>query len=297
MKKMLGMAGYALLLFGMTAGIGWLMKSKTADATSAEETAEQEPQPLDMTQLPRPSDSAGPQPTRTLDQPGGESAEDDEALPVAVRPEIMTVEEIVRYGMGLKERDLAIRQREDALRRIEGQHRLVLADMQAEQKEVEGLLVQVRDQRMAVEELLKRTVEGQNKIKADKETLATELEKLTAEKSKIIADRERMLAEMKNANTDASTISAVMDNEDRKSNAKRMAVVAAGMAPEAAANMLSSLANDGSMEDAAEILANLEDRKSSAVLEEIQKSDEGLMKELVNLLLSRKTPTKSARNR
>ncbi|MCA9063399.1 MAG: hypothetical protein KDA96_10080 [Planctomycetaceae bacterium] len=291
MKKILGMAGYAFLLFGLTAGVGYLMKTKNAE-TAAEEAAEQEPVPLDTTSSSKPSDSAAPLSGRPFDQPGGVDSEEDENLPVAVRPEIMTVEEIVRYGMGLKERDQAISQREDALKRTESRHRLLQADIQTELKEIEGVLVQARDQRMAVENLLRQLAQNQQKLMEDKDAFTQEREKFVSDMSRMKADRERMIEEMKKSSTDAPTISAAVASEDRKANAKKLAAIAEGMDPDAAASMLTSLANDGQQDDAAEILANLDDKKCAQIIGAMK--DEGLKSELVNLLLSRKTETKSA---
>jgi hypothetical protein len=142
MKKILMLGLYGALILGASAGGSWFLVSnkKAKDDAASEPT---DPLTQSTAALASPVD---------VTRPLSDGAEDD--LPVAVRPGEMSVEEIVRYGLGLKTREALIRSREESLQRTEAQYRLVLADIDGEQKEIGGLVAQGRDQRLATEKLL-----------------------------------------------------------------------------------------------------------------------------------------------
>ncbi|MCA9049084.1 MAG: hypothetical protein KDA89_10180, partial [Planctomycetaceae bacterium] len=139
MKKMIILGVYGLAILGVSAGGTWYLRSQEAARKLADET-----KPEELT--PSVGDLSAPVDVTTPPLP-----EREQELPVAVRPGEMSVEEIVRYGLGLKTREAAIRQREEALQQTESRHRLVLADISGEQQEIEGLVAQARDQRLATE--------------------------------------------------------------------------------------------------------------------------------------------------
>ncbi len=193
MKKMLGMLLYGGVMFGVTAGLGMFMMKKSAPHTTAEnaegeeetETGEHGETPEDGHGDAEPADHGSPDEHQTAELHGSDghatnhaSNEHDEQLPVAVRSTPMTVEEIVRMGLSLKSRDKAIRKREESLREIEAQQRLVLSDLASAQQEVENLLAQTSDQRAAKEELLAR--------------IAAQSESLTRERASFSGDTEKL---------------------------------------------------------------------------------------------------------
>lgn len=199
MKKILGMLLYGGVMFGVTAGLGMFMMKKsaphaTAENAEGEEEAEEETGEHGETSEDGHGDaeaadhgSADEHQTAELHGAGDHSdghatghgsTEHEEPLPVAVRSTPMTVEEIVRMGLSLKSRDEAIRQREESLREIEAQQRLVLTDLASAQQEVENLLAQTSDQRAAKEELLAR--------------IAAQSESLTRERASFSGDTEKL---------------------------------------------------------------------------------------------------------
>ncbi|MCA9085098.1 MAG: hypothetical protein KDA81_13635 [Planctomycetaceae bacterium] len=269
MKKMLMLGGYGLVILGISAGGTWYLRSQELAKQMAEEnvpdtltpSAESLATPVDMTQPVPP--------------------EREKELPVAVRPGEMSVEEIVRYGLGLKSREASIREREEALQQTEARHRLVLADIDGEQKEIEGLVAQARDQRTATEQLL---------AMAQKERLQTEqlLRDLNDQQKKADVERER--------SDKAGSSGSVPDLQvDRAANVKKFSDVVAGLSPEVASKMMREFANDGKIDMAAEILSTLEERKAAAILDAM--NDEKLVAEFAEKFLELRTKVKVAKQR
>lgn len=166
MKKILGLALYAAVMFGVTAGLGMFMMKKSAPHNSDHaESGDIQSEPDSNNSAHNTGDSAASS-VRTVDASsshgGGHAATSglhartDEHLPVAVRSSPMSIEEIVRMGMSLKVRDEAIRQREQTLKDADSQHRLIQTDVEGAQQQVENLLAQASDQRAAIEELVAR---------------------------------------------------------------------------------------------------------------------------------------------
>lgn len=174
-------------------------------------------------------------------------------LPVAARPKPMSVEEIIRYGKGIKQRAEQLDKREAQLSEQESQLRLVLADVQGEQKEIDGLRIQIRDQIGTVETLLQ-----QLDLKRSQQT---EELKRTEEQTKLLEGQQK----------DVDTL--------QRDNIKRMSAWFQNMEPAKAANFLKELSNDGKTDMAVQLLSNFEEREASKILAELD--DPSLMVELV----------------
>ena len=256
MKKLIMIGVYGLLILGGAAGGTWFLRQRDLDAQAAKDAEDVEVSSLD----------------RVVDVTQPLPPEESKDLPVAVRPGEMSVEEIVRYGLGLKAREAAIREREDALRRTETQHRLVLADIEGEQKEVEGLLAQARDQRKASEALLTQA----NQQKMESQKLLDEAEMKKVESEKMMKQMETRAKDNEKAGA-----SAAMDNKqvDREANIKNKVELVQGMAPETASAVLREWSNNGKMDEAVEVLSKLEARKASSILDAM--NDEKLVSELL----------------
>ncbi|MEZ6062792.1 MAG: hypothetical protein R3C19_20810 [Planctomycetaceae bacterium] len=258
MKKMIGLLLYGLVMFGVAAGGAWFLRAKQADS-APDATAAANADPDDVSSLfPEPDPLLAP-----------EVSPKDDLLPVAVRPQAMSVEEIVRYGLGLKTREESMRKREEALQRAESQQRLVLADIEGEQKQIEGLLAQARDQKTAAEELLQ----------------------------KVSAERKKMEAEQAEAakNAPASTGSPAAVDADKQANLKDLTEVVQGMSPEGAGGILREWANNGKADIAVQILSNLEERKAASILDSMK--DEQLVGELLEKFTELQRPPKSPKKR
>lgn len=197
MKKIIGLLLYAGVMFGVTAGLGMFMLKKTASHSTAAHEGEEEGTDEDQ----HGSEANGDHGVAVGHAPAdgrhdahadagahgpaskGADAAHDEPLPVAVRSTPMSVEEIVRMGLSLKSRDEVVRKREAALRELEAQQRLGLADLASAQQDIENILAQASDQRAAKEELLAR-------VTAQSESLLRERESLDAEREKLKKERE-----------------------------------------------------------------------------------------------------------
>ena len=174
-------------------------------------------------------------------------------LPVAARPKPMSVEEIIRYGKGIKQRAEHLDKRESQVAEQESQLRLVLADVQGEQKEIDGLRTQIRDQIGTVETLLE-----QLDVKRSQQS---EEQKQAAEQVKLLEDQQK----------DVDSL--------QRDNIKRMSAWFQNMEPAKAANFLKELSNDGKTEMAVQLLSNFEEREASKILAELD--DPTLMVELI----------------
>ena len=231
MKKMLMIGIYGLVILGASFGGTWFLRQKDMEAQQAAQN-ETDALPNDIGDLADPVNVTSPLPD--------EQPKPDKGLPIAVRPDEMSVEEIVRYGLGLKKRESAIHEREEALRRTETQHRLVLADIDGEQKEIEGLLAQARDQRTAAEQLLEQA--RQEKVASDQ--LMKEME---AQEQTRKVEQEKAAAKGAPAAGDLVV--------DKEANIKELAKWIGGIKdPSAAADAIRTMANDGKTELGVEVL-------------------------------------------
>ena len=257
MKKLITLGLYGLVVFAASAASAWFVhSSKTQEeADVAEDTnaAVKDAKPSPSIINPR-----APSEVTT-----------DEETPVAVRPQKMNVEEIVRVGLSLKSRELAMKERERSLQRVETQQQLVLADIEAEQKELEGLLAQSRDQRAATGELLKDVRQAQIEVEKKKQEIDT-------------------------LQNQPGSVSA-SSTKDREANIKDLSEVVQGLSPEKAAGVLKEFANNGKIDTAVEILSKLEDRNAAGILEAMD--DEKLVSEIVEKFLLVKRPEPAAKRR
>ena len=223
MKKILGMLLYGGVMFGVTAGLGMFMMKKSAPHATAENAeGEEETETGEHGETPEDGHGdavaadhgdTGEHQTAELHGSGSHSDghatdhgsnEHDEQLPVAVRSTPMTVEEIVRMGLSLKSRDEAIRKREESLREIEAQQRLVLTDLASAQQEVENLLAQTSDQRAAKEELLSRIAAQSESLTRERASFSGDTEKLKKDQAdlelarKTLEDEKKKLVQTEN---------------------------------------------------------------------------------------------------
>lgn len=262
MKKIAGLVLYAAALFGISAGVGWMLRpqppEKTDDPASTTQTVDHNAAP-----------PLKPEPKSRRSVADRQTAESkttaaDEPLPVAVRPAPMSVEEIVRYGLQLKDRDAAIARREQALLTAERRQQLILADIQGEQKEIEGLFAQARDQRKATEELLGQVTQEKQKL--------DELQKKT--------ESDRKAQESQGKEQDA----------DVQANIRDLTTLVQNMEPSRAAQVISDWSDDGKIDLCVQVLASLDQRVAAEVVNAIK--DEKLSSELLGRFPVKKRATR-----
>lgn len=269
MKNLLMMGLVAGMIFGASAGASWFLQNKKPsaghdvaekDAHGDEHAADShgdeghatEEKPKDSghghdapaahtASTSHGSDSHGADASGQSRKSAAESLKPlEHALPGSIRPRPVSVEELLRYSLGLKSREAAINGREKDLERRQSQVNIALTDIQGEQHELDGLRRQVKDQISAVDNLLARLAEERQSFEAEKAKAEEELKKYdTVKKDDDVAQRD---------------------------NVKKMSTWFQGMEPEKAAGFLKSLANEGKMELAVQLLANFGEREASKVL-------------------------------
>lgn len=311
MKKIIALALFGIGLFGLSAGVGMALRPKPAahDETAEHGSEDQETGDGTETAATGSGDAGhGTSSESGSGHSGGAGHADagaghgdvassehgadashgddpDAGIPTAIRPDSMSVEEIVRYGLGLKERDEAVRVREETLERREEQQKMMLTDILTEQKELEGLHAQARDQRLAVEKLLKDLAAQKNQLDAERKTVEEEKKSLDVEKARIEG------ATSAGSRSGAASISAA----DRSANAKEAAAAIGNMQPREAARTLEAMYNsaeDGPM-DAVEILTQIPEKSRAGILEGI--SDEKVRVDMINLIMKKQRPTRVGR--
>jgi len=272
MKNMLMMGLVAGVIFGASAGASWFLQNKKhaahdvaakdghGDEHSTDHGADKDHASGEKSETPtgHGADSGAAHTAASPPSSGGhdapavaatkKSAADElkpleHALPGSIRPRPVSVEELLRYSLGLKTREAAINDREKGLERRQSQVNIALTDIQGEQHELDGLRRQVKDQISAVDNLLAKLTEERQQFEAEKSKAQEEMKKYdTVKKDDDVAQRD---------------------------NVKKMSAWFQGMEPEKAAGLLKGLANEGKMELAVQLLANFEEREASKVLDAI----------------------------
>lgn len=188
----------------------------------------------------------------------------DDRLPLPIRPREMSVEELLRYGMGVKEREAQVKQQEELLQKRRVQHQLVQADIEGERKEIDGLRVQVSDQLKQAEGLIGKLKELRSQFLQDQSDAAEKMKQIKHERIEI--------------------------DEEHMDNTKRLSQWIQSMDPEKAAEVLKSMANDGpaQQEVAVQILRNLEEREAAKILSAID--DPKLVQQLIEKFRNLKKP-------
>lgn len=386
MKKILGLILYAAVMFGVTAGLGTFMLKQTAPDKSDHAAGSDKHGAPGLSNPGHISGGTATSDVRTVQafssQPGGLTVssglhkQTDKQLPVAVRSSPMSIEEIVRMGMSLNVRDDALRQREQAMKDADSHHRLIQADVEGAQQQVENLLAQASDQRAAIEELVARInaqkdvvnnerlalTNEKQQLKADRDTLdadrrqmeaqktalaqseadltlkrkqldtdrllldsdrtkfavdgeklikdrekwVSEVERMNGEKQKLAIEREQIDVERKTLDQDKRLLASMPGASalpsqkkapsaaDSTKNLKQLTEMFEGMSPLVAANTIKELVTTGEIDMVVDVLAQLEQRKASAILDSI--ADEKLVSEFLVKINSRNSQTKAARN-
>jgi hypothetical protein len=271
MKKLLAMLLFAGLVFGASAGGAWFMQQKKAAADAAaasqDDLAKGEHPPGhtdgDATKSAKESKTAGHQPAST-DQHGEDASAGESGLPAAVRPQPVSVEELLKYSLGLKGREERIVEREKELERKQSQASIVLADIEGEQREMDGLRAQVKGELGSVERILNQ--------------IAEERQKFDAERAKSEDD----LKELRNSQDAART--------SEQENIKEMSTWFMAMEPEKAATIINDMAKDGKIDMVVQMLSNFEDRDAAKILSAIE--DTTLSVQIAEAFASYKKPAK-----
>lgn len=261
MKKLILIAVFGLIVFGASAGVSWMLRGQSTPETAeeSEETSTSEaekPAPAPSTAASAsPSGPAAPAAAAgTNARPAG--------MPVAVHPRPMSIEELMRYGMGLNQRDEALQQREADMRAQELHIKLILADLNGEQETIDGLRTQVQSQLEAADALL---------------------QKLEASRTELAESRRQAAEDLK-----AAQEAQIEIEQQQRDNIKQTATWLQAMDPDQAAGVLKEMANDGRLENGVKILAQLEEREVAKILSAL--NDPKLVDQFIDRFQSLKRP-------
>jgi flagellar motility protein MotE (MotC chaperone) len=172
--------------------------------------------------------------------PSSDHASHDAHLPVAVRGRPMSAEELFRFGAMNRKNIEAIKHKEEELHKEEMRVELLKKEIEGRKREVEGILQQTQQAVDVGQKLLNQLREQQQQLNSEKEQLQKQQEEFRKAKD--------------------------TPNEDKQANLKSAAGWLQSMKSEDAAEALKELANDGKMDFALQLLANIEERNAAKIL-------------------------------
>jgi chromosome segregation ATPase len=187
-------------------------------------------------------------------------------LPVVVRPRPASTEEILRLGATMRNREKALKAREEAIQKERSRLKLIMDDIQSERSELESLQLAIHGKFAAAEKLL-------GEVELQRQQLTQERE-----------EAKRELEEIKTARTE--------QKEAQENNLKRMSLWIENMEPVRAADCLREMSNDGKMDMAVQLLANFEERDAAKILEAM---DDALVAQLLDEFKNAKRTPKKLR--
>lgn len=235
--KMVIVAIVGLVIFGASAAGSWYVKTQIL--------------------APPPEDNET-EITDLLADPADTPAAEGEAtrlMPVAVRDDPMSVEELVRFSLRLKEQNKQLVAKEDEFQKRQVQQQLVLTDVKTEQDVITGLQTKL-DKDLTIAESL---IIDLNNLRAD----------LKAQEDKVVMAQKELEDKRVEVNGD-------FESED-----KRISSLMQGMSPEKAAASLQEFVDNGELDFAAQLLRHFDDRQAAKILDSIDNM------KLVNELIRR----------
>jgi flagellar motility protein MotE (MotC chaperone) len=245
MGRMVMYGGLVIGSFALAAGGSWFMSQKEEDKTEQTEGEAEE----GVEQLGEQTPEGTPQ-----------------VLPSAVPPKSMSAEDMIRIAAVMKDREDAIKRREAELESDERRLKLVLMDIEAEQQETDGFLMQVRGTLDTTTGILNQIIEA--------ETRPAPIE---PEKKEEPEDEMQL--------PDAVKIKSI----------KKVATMYQAMDPAAAAKQLAEMADDGDVEQVVWIVSQFDEKKAGKMLEVM--ADPKLAIEIARRSLKIRYPEKKKKGR
>lgn len=245
-----------LLFFGGAAAGSWYVKTEFIDAKE-EEGAADDPLGIALTSAEGAQDET---------EPVGVSDE----MRVPLRPEPVTLEEILVFNQKLDEREQTLQNRENDMENEEKRLKIILGDIQSEAATMESIQQSIADNLQVLENKLLQVQETQNATEDARNQVDAEKKKLDEFKMEL--------------------------GMNERENLKQIAQVVAGMDAGEAAGLLQEYANSGKLDLAAEILGRLETRDAAGVLGELG-DDKALQMQLTEKMRTRakEAPPKKGR--
>ena len=258
MKNLIILSVLSLVAFGGAYGVSSYLQESgkpKGESVSGERDAalvDTTPEVVDVSSLETPA-------------PGEESS--NESQPAAIRPRPASVEELLRLGMSLNEREKQIKEMEESVAKRKLQQQLALADLTTERMALDGLRSQIEIDLASAEELLTS---------------------LTAVQEEVTKERQELEA-MQQAASKANAKSG----DSQSVNTKKLSQWFQRMDVTKAAELLEQMSNDGQIDTVVEILAGFEEREAAKLLSAID--DTALVNDLVTKFRDRKNDSKSSK--
>jgi len=171
----------------------------------------------------------------------GDAFEDS---PSSLTPEIntdtATPEEVFRMTVLLREQQANLRREQEAAEKERVRMNLVMDDMKNQQRELDGMLVQLQEKIKTGEALLSQLADERQKLDEKQKASAAELEELKEARAEV--------------------------NSSEAANTKQISRWFESMDPDQSAKVLRGIANDGELGRVVQILANIEDRNVAKIL-------------------------------
>lgn len=192
-------------------------------------------------------------------------------LPVPVRPQSMTAEQIVRTASQYRSQVEQLKHREAELETQEARLRLTEQDLTQRKLEIDGMLKQIQDYVQKGENLLASIQSERQLLQAEKESRDKELQQIK----------------------DARSIPTGMQQQ----NVVKSAQLLGGMKETEAAAVIKKLVNDGSMNYALQLLDNIGERDAAKIISALGSEDSDLVSELMIAMkdMVREEPTTTKR--
>ena len=191
-------------------------------------------------------------------------------LPLPVRSNQMTTEEVFRYGVNIRSQLEGLQQRQDALAREEARIKLMHNDIRGIRQEVDGLQSRVNE-------------------------ALTMAERLLAQLQAEWAELENQMQPPAEETTAQTTTPDEQYGPGELESSKKLAQLIQGMPPEKAAEYLKQLSNEGRIATAAKVLDNIQSRDAAKIIGAMD--DPALWVQLTESLSKLRLPDDDAQQR
>jgi flagellar motility protein MotE (MotC chaperone) len=262
MKKVVSAAFISLIMFGMSASASWYWQQTHRPATALADPDRAEPSAESGDEHETSEPAAGHEPLAPTLAPNTESERelhkpqiDQPDSKFAAQSSFASGDDTVQLAASLRERMTAVRERENQLMQRQAQVDLILKD--------------IRDQRVAIEELRKQV--NQEFVAAEEQLAAAQRERTQIE------------AQQQSLEERVTEVDSI-----EKEGTKRLGSVYDGMAADRAAEIIEHMVNAGNMDTAVKLLGSMRERQAAKVLGEFQ--DTSLAAQLSEKLKGLKKP-------
>lgn len=254
---------YGLLVvgsFGLAAGGSWYL-SKPDEATE-EQTDE------------KTEGAEEAEDGKSVEKPEADpDAPAQDPQPSAMQPRGSTAEDLVRIGVIMSKREQELAKREAELNKIAERQKLIMLDIDAEQRVTDGILSQMRGTLDSSQQVLRQIAEKKVELEA------------------------MQPAEGEADETADGAATTQLAPEAQAKNIKNLAEMYKNFEPGRAATILTSMANEGATDQVVKLVNQLDKKKAAQVLDSMAESNPELVVQITKKLavLPQSAPAKKRR--